>query len=350
MGSLLGPLIGGFLVSIKTESPFFKKYPYAAPNICVASVQIIVAVTAFLLLKETLHHDFPCGGRLQEPPSQVQPHYISTAVAAQEIDETSSLLPRTPTPVEIPTSNFKRLPFRKIWTANVIRTMIAQFIISGHLGTFTSLWAIFLSIPTRPLHMQHPPFHFSGGLGLQPYGIGVAMSTFGIAGILLQILMYPMVQERFGTIPVWRGSLCIFPLVYILAPFCALVASLGQRKSAENGFEGMPVLEWALLILILILFAAGRTGLVPATSLLINDCTPHPSVRGTIHTAAVIVSNLSKTVFPPMALSIFGHGLELGVVGLGFWFVAALAVLSFIASIRVREGTNGEDPARGTQG
>jgi hypothetical protein len=43
-----------------------------------------------------------------------------------------------------------------------------------------------------------------------------------------------------------------------------------------------------------------------------------------------------------MALAVMGYGLQIGVVGLGFWFVAILALLSIVASIQVREGTNGE--------
>lgn len=65
-------------------------------------------------------------------------------------------------------------------------------------------------------------------------------------------------------------------------------------------------------------------------------------MRGTIHTTGVIVANLSKTIFPPMALAALGYGLKVGVVGLGFWFVAGLAVLSCVTAVRVREGDNGE--------
>lgn len=179
---------------------------------------------------------------------------------------------------------------------------------------------------------------------MQPHSVGIAMSAFGLAGIVLQILVYPSVQERWGTIKVWRGALCVFPIVYIIAPFCALVASLGKGEAVEEG-AGLPsqIALWPALLFVLVLFAAGRTGVVPATSLLINDCTPHPSVRGTIHTTGVICTNLSKSVFPPMAFAVLGYGLKIGVMGLGFWFVAALAMVSCLASLRVNEGRNGED-------
>jgi hypothetical protein len=84
--------------------------------------------------------------------------------------------------------------------------------------------------------------------------------------------------------------------------------------------------------LVIVLFITGRTGVTPATTLLINDCTPHPSVRGTIHTAGTVIGNLSRSLFPVAALAIFGHGLQIGVIGLGFWCLAGLAVLAYVAS------------------
>lgn len=87
----------------------------------------------------------------------------------------------------------------------------------------------------------------------------------------------------------------------------------------------------------------GRTGVTPATTLLINDCTPHPSVRGTIHTAGTVIGNLSRSIFPIVAFAIFGKGLEIGVVGLGFWCLAVLGGLACVASRWVEQGDNGKE-------
>jgi hypothetical protein len=344
-------LVGGFLVPSDTASSIIAGYPYAAPNICVASVQALVAVGAILFLADTYPKPHRTDSSNASPVEGATTFSTSNPAVEGGIDETSPLLQNNnvanaapPPPQETQEPQELRIPFWKIWTPNVINTMLAQFIISGHLGTFTSLWTIFLSLPVASPQNQHLPFRFSGGVGLQPSGVGVSMSVFGFAGIVLQILVYPALQERWGAIRVWRGALCLFPLVYIATPFCALVASLGSREELKESTTDTTilVLQWSTLIIIMLLWAAGRTGVVPATSLLINDCTPHPSVRGTIHTMGVMVSNLSRSVFPPMALSVLGYGLTIGVVGLGFWAVAALAVLSILASLNVQEGNNGE--------
>ncbi|TVY92986.1 putative membrane protein [Lachnellula willkommii] len=214
--------------------------------------------------------------------------------------------------------------------------MLAHFIISGHLATFTNLWAIFLSTPAGNPENQRPPFRFNGGAGMHPRQVGLAMSCLGAIGVILQMLIYPRLNDRWGTVQIWRKALFVFPIVYVLAPFISLVASAKIN-------EGKTVLTWFAMGFILLLFVAGRTGVTPATTLLINDCTPHPSVRGTIHTAGTTIGNISRSFFPVIAFVIFGKGLNIGIVGLGFWCVAGLSVLACVASFWVREGSNGQD-------
>jgi hypothetical protein len=214
--------------------------------------------------------------------------------------------------------------------------MLSHFIISGHLGTFSNLWAIYLSTPVEDWADQHPPFKFSGGLGMHPRDVGLAMSLLGVIGLVLQLAVYPMLNDRFGTVKIWRAALYIFPLVYVIAPYPSLVAS----AIFENG---KTALVWVAMSFILLLFVTGRAGVTPATTLLINDCTPHPSARGTIHTVGTVMGHLARSVFPVVALAIFGQGLRIGVVGLGFWCLACLAILACVASFWVTEGSNGTE-------
>jgi hypothetical protein len=340
IGTLLGPLIGGFLAHTGSYPALLEEYPYAAPNICIATIQVIVTIVISLGLEETL--DFGLGKHHDARPSGTtrrEQRHKGDDDSVTDISETSRLL-RHPTPNNGDSSRLhSALGFRDVWTFNVSSTMLAHFIISGHLVTFASLWAVFLSTPVESIQEQNPPFSFSGGLGMQARSVGAVMSLFGFIGIVLQITLYPTLRDRFGTIPVWRASLCLFPIVCCLAPFCALIASLASKEE-KTRVPASPAV-WAILLLVLILFAVGRTGVVPATSLLINDCTPHCSVRGTVHTVAVAVSNLSRSVFPMVALSVYGVGLEAGIVGVGFWFVAVLASVGCVASRWVSEGSNG---------
>ena len=216
--------------------------------------------------------------------------------------------------------------------------MLSHFIITGHIGTFPSLWAVFLSTPAGDPGQTRAPFKFGGGLGMRPRDVGLAMSFLGAIGVLLQLVIYPKLQDRFGTIRIWRSALVVFPFAYFIAPFPSLIVS----TSSLNGDTAV-ILIWLAISPIILLFMTGRTGVTPATTLLINDCTPHPSVRATIHTAAMVVGNLSHSLFPAATLAIFGQGLRSGVVGLGFWCLAVLAVLACLASFWATEGSNGTE-------
>ncbi|MCJ1353099.1 MAG: hypothetical protein MMC33_003084 [Icmadophila ericetorum] len=349
---LIGPLVGGLLSRKNDEKPLIPSYPYAAPNIVVAAVYAIAIIGVIFGLEETLESLRHTEGsfmwkKLKALVGRGESNdHAYKAVGSEEPDALHSPImelshsnpgsPMTPQAPEQPKKKKGRLPFWRIWTFNVCCTMLAHFIIAGHLGTFANLWPIFLSSPVANPSQQHPPFKFNGGLGMQPSDVGYAMSLLGVIGVILQVMIYPMLNDRFGTVSIWRAALYIFPIVYIAAPFPALVAS-------ALDLAGRTLLTWIALCLILFLFVIGRTGVTPATTLLINDCTPHPSVRGTIHTAGTVIANLSRSIFPVIAFTVFGKGLEIGVVGLGFWVVAVLALLACVASQWVREGGNGTE-------
>jgi hypothetical protein len=94
----------------------------------------------------------------------------------------------------------QRLAFRRIFTPNVISTLTTSFLIAFHLGTFNSLWFTFLSTPVydpakgpeSPSALaRRLPFIFTGGLGLHPREVGMAMAILGVIGIGLQLCVYP---------------------------------------------------------------------------------------------------------------------------------------------------------------
>jgi hypothetical protein len=327
-GMLVGPLVGG-LLSSEPGQGILKSYPYAPPNLFVGMIYALAATGVLFGLDETLeslqHTEGSFASRLwKKVTSKPTSHTYST------LNTEESTIPLSP-PKPAPKPKAK-LPFRRIWTRNVTCTMLAHFIIAGHLGTFSNLWAIFLSTPigTSP---SSNILKFSGGLAMWPREVGFAMSVLGAIGVVLQLVIYPLLKDRWGTIRIWQVALFVFPVVYTLAPFPSLVASS----------DASDVLVWVAMLTVLLLFVIGRTGVTPATTLLINDCTPHPSVRGTIHTAGTVIGNLSRSIFPIVAFAIFGKGQEIGVVGLGFWCLACLAVVAVCASRWVVEGSNGKE-------
>lgn len=235
----------------------------------------------------------------------------------------------------------QRLAFRRIFTPNVIWTLIANFLITFQLGTFNSLWFVFLSTPVydpqSDSSVRQLPFIFTGGLGLRPPQVGLAMAILGVIGLCLQVGVYPWLSTRLGTVGSWRLFLLFPPLTYFLVPYLSVVPSASPPPHPKDG-----VTVWAAIIGVLLLQVLGRTFTLPAQTILVNNCTPHPSVLGSVHGIGQSVSSFARSVGPIMGGFLYGLGLAKGVVGAVFWCLSGVAVCNIIVSWFVREGNGHE--------
>jgi hypothetical protein len=257
-----------------------------------------------------------------------------------------------------------KLPFSRIWTANVIFVFTAHFLLAGHVGTFNSLWFVFLSTPRYVPHghnstsnnnsnnttdqnaslgvpvtyTPHAPIHWTGGLALPPAKIGTALAILGVIGISLQLLLYPKLSFRLGTVTSFRLSLCLFPLAYFLVPFLSLVHSTSSSPSSP---ASGPLL-WASIIVVLGIQVTARTFALPATAILVNNACPHPSVLGTVHGLGQSASSAARTVGPLVLSFVYGVGLKKGIVGLAWWCMAGFGALGAVAGLFVKDGNGHE--------
>lgn len=357
----LGPIVGGFLASDfakKINDPSPHAFPFAVPMLLIGAYCVGIAVLVLVVLEDrqegvqrdrrpllmVLRNSVTSlmfrSSRKRDPEhgDAIESDSLLRGRPAREISK-SKIKSTMASTDELPSAApVKTLPFRRMWTANVVSTMLATFMIAGHLGTFTTLWPIFLSASSSTT--QSSPLHLTGGLSMDRRQVAVQMSMLGLIGVLLQVVIYPYLSDKYGTIKVWRSALWFFPIVYFVAPFCTL--AVFKSPDPDGPDRGKVALGIAVSS-VLILFTIGRTGVTPATSLLINDCTPHPSVRGTIHTTGTVVGNLGRSIFPAILLPVFGYGLSHGTVGLGFWCLMAFAVLTCAINGRVVEGSNGKE-------
>ncbi|KAK4154181.1 MFS general substrate transporter [Chaetomidium leptoderma] len=377
VGVIIGPILGGILSDPAGSHPelfgnitFFKRFPYAAPNLVSALFLFFALLGVWLCLEEasttkttpTLDarlekHDrgLELGRKLRAwlPGGHPRAAYVllGSQDAGVDFDEghptvttpsrQSSLPDASPT-LKHPRRRYtQRLPFRRIFTPNVISTLAASFLLAFHLGTFNSLWFIFLSTPVydptkgpeSPDALgRRLPFIFTGGLGLRPPEVGMAMAILGVIGIGLQLGVYPWLSARLGTVRSWRLFLLFFPLTYFLVPYLSLVPSTSPPPLPKDG-----IVVWAAIAGVLFFQVVGRTFALPAQTILVNNCTPHPSVLGTVHGVGQSVSSFARSVGPVLCGFLYGMGLARGVVGAVFWGLGGVAACNVLASLFVRE-------------
>ncbi|KAK7178810.1 MFS multidrug transporter [Paraphaeosphaeria sporulosa] len=359
-GVIVGPMLGGVLADpVKAYPGVFGKHstfggehgvewmtrwPYALPNIVNVVFLSLSFLAAFFGLKEThpalgsrkdwglrgaavlgtwIRFIFcikPRGYYKQIPQGINSDSDTLTPTSEEsessEADTVSQLLATNP--------KKQRLPFRQIWSRNVVVTLLAHAALAFHYGTFSNIWFIFLSASRATVS---DPVHFSGGLGLSPSSVGLSMAILGLLGIIIQVTVYPTVASTFGTIRTYRASLLLFPVVYVFVPYLVFVPYTPSRT--------LPL--WTSIVFIMLVQVLARTLSYPSTMILVNNCSPHPSVLATVHGLAQSMVSISRT-FGPLSVSwAFGLGLDIGVVGLGWWILAFSAVLGMGIGWAVRE-------------
>ncbi|WYZ41731.1 hypothetical protein EsH8_V_000626 [Colletotrichum jinshuiense] len=365
IGVIIGPILGGLLSdpagsypSLFGDVAFFRKYPYAAPNLLSAVFLCCAAISVWLCLEEThdaLREEGPdLGSRVgssiaalirrlfaRRRPGAGDAAYTplhSSSASTTDVDVEMSPESTAP-PKQKPRPRYRhRLPFRRIFTRNVVLTFAAHFLLAFHVGTFNSLWFVFLSTPTSTAP-SHLPFRFSGGLGMAPQSVGMAMAVLGVIGISLQLFVYPRLSAHLGTVRAWRLFLYMFPVTYFLVPYLAVVPT--TAAAPPPGPKGGPAI-WFAIVGVLLFQVLGRTFALPGQTILINNCTPHPSVLGTIHGLGQSVSSAARTIGPVLCGYLYGQGLANGVVGAVWWGLAGVAMMGVVASLLVWEGDGHE--------
>jgi MFS family permease len=210
-----------------------------------------------------------------------------------------------------------------IWTRHLCKTLLAFTLLPLHNATFLHVFPVLLSMPTVP--GQTPSiFTFKGGLGLTSPMIGLYLSLFGIAGIILQLFIYPRLQQRMGTLGVFRVANAIFPLAYILAPYLVLLVDHNQMK-------------WIPMAVVLFTQVMARTMAIPSSILLLTNATQHRSRLGTIHGAGNTLSAFASACGPAIGGVLLARGIDMGVAGLVWWtwlFVISIAGLVWSSVLR----------------
>lgn len=372
IGVIVGPLLGGWMADPVGSYPgvfgpggsiggekgvgWLMRFPYALPNVINACFLLGSAMGILFGLEETLEAlrdkpDYPLQFRRwvfrafsRRGPPHEYTEAADSSTARIDVEMQSPTTPDTP----LHPKPRQRLPFRRIWTRNVILTFLAHGLLAMHVGTFNNLWFVFLSTPRYDAHNEHDstlpstykphaPFTFTGGLALPPPSIGTALAILGVIGISLQLLLFPTLSFKLGTTRSFRLSLLLFPISYLLAPYLAVIPSSTAPPAPASG-----AWIWLGITLVLAVQVTARTFALPSTAILVNNCCPHPSVLGSVHGIAQSVSSLTRTVGPVVAGWLYGVGLNRGVVGLAWWCMSLVALVGAVAGRFVREGSGHE--------
>ncbi|ORY62134.1 major facilitator superfamily domain-containing protein [Pseudomassariella vexata] len=359
VAGILGPMMGGWLADPTKALPdlfgegaplhcsLIVDFPFALPSIMNAVALALTGLAVVFGLEETSvakRDKFDAGlhlwARFMSFVTRRPMHEGYSKLEWNEnTNQLQTLSEKLPVADTQPKHFTHSLPFSRIWTRNVIFTLVAAAFYDFHLGAFTNIWTLFLSTPRwQPDFAKRGlPFSFSGGLGMPSSMVGGATCILGVLGMVLQIFLYPPVHSRLGTLRSFRWFLLLFPMAYFLAPFLAVLpSSTRSPEPASGGFI------WVGIFFLLLLHTTGRTMTLPASIILLNNCSPHPSVLGTIHGLGQSVSAGFRTVGPIVGGCWYGIGLNAEMVGFSWWAVGGMSALGWAAAMIIYEGSGHE--------
>ncbi|KAK3496718.1 major facilitator superfamily domain-containing protein [Neurospora hispaniola] len=357
IGSVFGPAFGGFFAQPAKQYPslfgnidFFKKYPFALPNIVAGIIFFISLMTGLLFLRETLesrrgHRDWglALGEKLTRPFKRRGPHYHHHHRNNRRhsfVDDGASapLLAPSSLPTSIASVETDPPTLREIFTPQTIINLTSYTFLALHSVTFDQVLPVFLNYPRLSPHDRTPsnthlPFKFSGGFGLGSDKIGTIYTVYGIACGVVQFFLFPWFCARFGVLRCFRAATLLFPIVYLLTPYTALIEDTHTRYAV-------------FLTLILIKGVAVIIGF-PCTTILLTNSASSLRILGTLNGFATTFSGLGRAIGPAMAGAIFTWGVTgRDYIIAPWWFLSLVAAIGAIPSWWIVEG---EGPTRSLQ-
>jgi len=140
-------------------------------------------------------------------------------------------------------------------------------------------------------------------------------TIIGIVGIVVQFLFFPAAAQRYGVLTCLKVSSLIFPIIFFIVPFTALVP-LALRK--------VTVILIMLAKLTLTIFA------FPSCTILLTNSASSLSVLGTLNGVGTSVSSIGRSAGPALMGVAFSYGVEKGYVIVPWWLLTVLAIISAV--------------------
>ncbi|KAI5851449.1 major facilitator superfamily domain-containing protein [Morchella snyderi] len=357
-GSIVGPVLGGFLADPITNHPgwfsekppaFFKKFPFALPNIVASMLFVIGLTTGILFLDETLEtmRDKPDAGR--RLGGKIIKYFKSRSHHHKDIaDETTSLLQSESSSVldeEISAAAQSQQapkaqnapPIRDAFTFQSSINLLVYCFLALHSITFDQMLPVLMAYPPENPENRFLPFKFAGGFGMSSSQVGFFFSIYGVIGLVMQIFIFPPITNRLGALRCLTISCFAFPVIYFLTPFAVVLPEKLQQP--------------AIFALLMVKSMAGIFAF-PCSAMLLTNSSPTLRLLGTLNGIAVTLAAMGRAVGPAVGGVTFSLGQRIGYLILPWWilslatFVGALPVLLLVEG----EGFAGDKIATVEQG
>ncbi|TID16534.1 MFS general substrate transporter [Venturia nashicola] len=368
IGSIIGAGLGGVLSDPVKSYPdsfdpngLFGRYPYLLPNLVCTAIVLLGLIVGLLFLEET-HEDKR--GRT-DPGLKVGQWIVEnlkfwkskrSACKVSYLEETLSYiadddrekpnfsagislahapLTAAPSSASVNTDTVgtkshatKTISWRQGFTKQVKLIILSYGILAFHTIALEQLLPVLFSTKESSVKPDLP-FKFIGGFGMEMKQVGLILSLQGFLQMIAQIFVFPVVNERLGSLATFRIAIMTYPILYLFLPYIVL---------AHDNFR------YAAIFVVLVWKVTAQSFSYPAQSIMLANSAPSKKVLGTLNGFAMSAASLARGFGPTVAGLIHSSGIKIGYSGLSWWTCALVASLGALVSLYMTDVRSGARP------
>ena len=197
-----------------------------------------------------------------------------------------------------------------------------RLISSSHTISLEQLLPILMSKEAPKPGTNELPFKFNGGFGWKTQNIGAFLAMQGAMQMFAQLILFPWLSKKLGSLRTFWITLCLYPILYLLAPYLALLP--------EN-------LRIPGLVVLLIGKVTFQSLSYPSLAIILANSSPSKRVLGTLNGAAASSASVCRGFGPTVSGAVDSLGMQLGMSGLAWWTIAGVALLGWLPGFMLKE-------------
>lgn len=137
-----------------------------------------------------------------------------------------------------------------------------------------------------------------------------------------QVIVFPWLSRKLGSLRTFWITLCLYPILYLFAPYLALLPE-------------------ALRMPGLMVFLVGKVTFqslsYPCLAIILTNSSSSKRVLGTLNGVAMSAASISRGFGPTVSGAMDSLGDTLGMSGLAWWTIAAVAILGWLPGFALKE-------------
>uniref|UniRef100_A0A6T6N9G4 Major facilitator superfamily (MFS) profile domain-containing protein n=1 Tax=Timspurckia oligopyrenoides TaxID=708627 RepID=A0A6T6N9G4_9RHOD len=290
LGSTFGPTLGGFLANSAdreifknipfVQSSVFKSYPYLLP--CLA--QCIVGLISFTIIAVALPETYSAENRSH------------SRLPSDDVDTGDEMH------IELSGDQHHHVQDKRVMRAILVYSLTAL------------AWVIYDE--TFPLLCASPPD--VGGLGLNSSEIGCALAVSGIAAIVFQLVLFPMIEKRYEIPVLFRASGVTAACAFLFLPISGIWISVNAK------------LSWTLLLIAVCVQISAACACFACILMLVNN-SANAQNRGAVNAKGQAMAAFARACGPFLSGMLWSFSVRNSNIPGHQWIpfsVAAAAILS----------------------